>query len=205
MKDNYGVFIIESLRSDDYFDGETLRDILELSKIDVRYEWVETNEELNSRLTDFSESRFRYLHISCHADSNGLELTNDNLSNEEFGKMIKGKIKNRRIFFSACKAGNLKLASIAIKNGAYSLVGSPIDLHFVKHALFWASFFHVINEYDNNKMKKAEINYFLKACVNLFYIPINYYAYIEKHRTEKLRSIKIRPEMKTVNKILKIK
>ena len=205
MKNNYGVFIIESLRSDDYFDGEVLKDILELAKVPVRYEWVETKEELENKLSDFAKSRFRYLHISCHADYEGLRLTNDGISNEIFGKMTKGKIKNKRVFLSACKGGNRNLASVLIKNGAYSLIGSPNDLHFDKAALFWASFFHVVNEFDDKKMKKAEIRHVLKSCVDLFYIPINYYTYIETKRNKMMRRLKLRPEKKVDNRIVRIK
>ena len=205
MKDYYGVFIIESLRSEDFCDGEALKEILELSKIDVQYEWIETKEGLKNKIEKFAESRFRYLHISCHADFKGLKLTNEEVSNKEFGEIINDKIKNRRIFLSACKGGNRNLASIAIKNGAYSLIGSPIDLHFDKAALFWASFFHVINEFDDEKMKKAEIRYVLKSCVELFYIPINYYTYIEKSRDKIMRRLKIRPEQKTDNRKMKMK
>jgi hypothetical protein len=205
MNDKYGVYIIESLRSEDYFDGETLKDILELSKIDAKYEWVESKEEFKNKLSDFFESKYRYLHISCHADYQGLELSNCVISNKEFGEMIKGKIQNRRIFLSACKGGNRNLASIAIKNGAYSLIGSPINLHFDKAVLFWSSFFHVINEFDDRTMKKKEIKEVLKSCSDLFYIPINYYAYIENQRNVKMRRIKIRPDKKSDNRIINIR
>jgi hypothetical protein len=204
MKDKYGVYIIESLKSEDYFDGENLKDILELSNIKVKYEWIETKDELNNKLSEFSISKYRYLHISCHADYNGLELTNDKIGNDEFGKLIKDRVQNKRIFLSACKGANLNLASIAIKNGAYSLIGSPNNIHFDKAALFWASFFHIINEFDDEKMKKLEINYVLKSCVDLFNIPINYYTYIERYRETKMRRIKIRPEEKIDNRIIKL-
>lgn len=197
MGNQYGVYIIESLRSGDYFDGYTLKEILELSGIRVEYKWVETKEEFINALQNFEKTKLRYLHISCHADYEGLELTNDEITNAEFENLVKGKINNKRIFLSACKGGNKHLASIAIKNGAYSLIGSPIDLHFDKAALFWASFFHVISEYDNQKMKKLEITYVLESCVDLFNIPINYYAFIRNNRKNQMKRAKVRPNKKT--------
>lgn len=204
MSNKYGVFIIESLRSNDFFDGKMLKEILDLSKINAKYVSADTIDELKLRIDEFEQSEFRYLHLSCHADYSGIQLFNENVTNAELENLLKGKIENKRVFLSTCKGGNRDLASRLIKNGVYSLVGTPINLDFDKAALFWASFFHVINKFDDQSMKKIDIKYVLKSCVNLFDIPINYYSFVKNHNKSKMRRYKVRPGIRTDNRILKI-
>jgi hypothetical protein len=172
----YGVYIIESLRSDDYFDGETLHDILKLSDIPSRYKWVESIEDLKNKLKLFGLSNYRYLHISCHADETGIEINGEELSNKELQELTSKYLKDKRVFLSACKGANLDLASkLIIENGAISVIGTPINLRFDKSTLFWPSFYHAMNEIDNTKMRKEDITNILRKCVDLFEVPINYY------------------------------
>ncbi len=48
MRNKYGVFIIESLNDDDYFDGKILKEILELSQVNVQYRVVKDKLEFES-------------------------------------------------------------------------------------------------------------------------------------------------------------
>jgi len=192
IKTKYGVYIIESLRSDDYFDGQTLHDILEMSKIESTYKWVESIDDLKRVLKLFIISKYRYLHISCHADEYGIEINGDSISNEELQKLTSAHLKDKRIFLSACKGANLDLASkLIIQNHVLSVIGTPTDLRFDKSVLFWPSFYHAISEIDNTKMKKNDIRDILRKCVDLFEIPINFYS---KYLTSKdyLWRLKIR-------------
>jgi hypothetical protein len=137
----FGVFIIESLRGDDYFDGKTLAEILNLSHIPVTYKWADTKENLIIQLKLFKKSNMRYLHLSCHADEQGIEINSDFISNKELQDMFDGILNKRRIFMSACKGANRDLATrVIMANGAYSLIGTPINLRFDKSALFWPAF-----------------------------------------------------------------
>lgn len=200
----YGVFIIESLRGGDYFDGENLSEILELSKISNVYRKVLSREDFITAINEFNKSNLRYLHISCHADMNGIEINGDDISNSELSVIFKNKINKKRIFLSACKGGNRNIATAVVaKCGCQSVIGTPIDLYFDKAALFWPSFYHVINCADANKMNKNSLSSTLKRCVDLFEIPINYYHGINgdfKH----LRRYKFRHDKMTTNKIIKI-
>ena len=202
MKRIYGVFIIESLRGTDFYDGETLSDILSLSMIENVYRWIECEEDLNKAIEEFGRSGFRYLHFSFHGDYTGIQLTNNYLTNSEFVDIIKNHLMDIRVFISACKGGNRELSGKIIKHGATSAIGIPLNVSFDKTTLFWPSFYHVINEHNIDAMKRVDIIGFLEACSGLFKVPINYYSFIKKHRTSKFRRVKIRKGQLTENKIL---
>ena len=204
MKEIYGVFIIESLKDCEYFDGKVLEGILKLSNVKVEYRRVYDKKELKNQLEEFSESGFRYLHISCHATNEILDLSHDTVFYEEFEELIADKVEDKRIFLSACDIGNRKFASMLIKHGAFSVIGSPIELRFDKAALFWASFFHIVTEIDKSTMKRFGIKFALKSCVDLFNIPINYYSFVENNRKNKMRRLKIRPNHKLDNRIINL-
>ncbi|THD30703.1 MAG: hypothetical protein DI588_14840 [Flavobacterium johnsoniae] len=200
----YGVYIIEFLRDGDYSDGDNLHEILKLSCIPTKYEWVDTKEDLQLALENFERSKYRYLHISCHADETGLEINSDEITNAEFERMTKGKLKNKRLFLSACRGANRDLASrIVSNNKAYSLVGIPVNLYFDKSALFWPSFYHLVNEIDEKKMRRLQIIDVLKKLVNLFNIPVNYYSRIN-NSPDYMRRLKIRVG-RTDNRRIKVK
>jgi hypothetical protein len=181
-----------------------MHEILKLSLIKTKYKWVDNKEEFKKALLDFNKSNFRYLHISCHADETGLEINGDEIANIEFQKMTKGFLNNKRVFLSACKGANRQLATLVVSsNNAYSLVGIPTNLDFDKSALFWPSFYHLINEVDSEKMKRLQIIDIIKKLVDLFNIPINYYSRINNNKSY-IRRLKIRPGF-TDNRKLKVK
>jgi hypothetical protein len=84
---------------------------------------------------------------------------------------------------SACEAGNLDLAGKLItKNRIYSLIGSPEPIRFDKSLLFYPTFYHLMNELDEKKMMKKELRKSIRGGVNLFNIPIHYYAFLRSGR-----------------------
>ncbi|MFZ1291904.1 MAG: hypothetical protein WAR79_17535 [Melioribacteraceae bacterium] len=195
----YGVFIIESLRSGDYFDGESMSQILELSSINNFYREVISKEDFIKAINEFKNSNFRYLHLSCHSDMEGIEINGENISNYELSILLKNKITRKLIFLSACQGSNRMMASaLIIKCGGQSLIGTPVDLSFDKAALFWPSFYHVINNLDKTKMNKQNLDLVLKRCVDLFEIPINYYHGIKDY-PDYLRRYKFRSNKRTSN------
>lgn len=204
MKTKYGVFIIESLRSTDFCDGDSLNEILKLSQINSIYRWIESKEGLTKAIDEFKKSEYRYLHFSFHADNYGIELTNDDLSNSEFVGILDGSLKNKRVFFSSCKGGNRDLAAKLIRKGVYSSIGTPMNIGFDKAAIFWPSFYHIINEHNFDTIKKIDLNIVLKGCSKLFKVPINYYSFIKNKRNSKIRRINIRDGLIVDNRILNI-
>jgi hypothetical protein len=199
----YGVFIVENLRGEDYFDGENLHEILDLSRIKNIYREVHDKEEFVEALNEFKLSNLRYLHISCHADMDGIEINGEEITNFELSEIFKNKIKKRRVFLSACRGGNRNIATAVQKCGGQSVIGTPIDLHFDKAALFWPAFYHVINCVDSEKMNRKSISGTLKKCVDLFEIPINYYHGINGE-PKRLRRYKFRPTKRTINSKISI-
>ena len=199
----YGIFIVENLRGVDYFDGENLHDILNLSHIKNEYREVLDKDDFVKAISEFNLSNLRYLHLSCHADMNGIEINGEEITNFELSKIFKNKIKKRRIFLSACKGGNRNIATAVQKCGGRSVIGTPIDLDFDKAALFWPAFYHVINCIDSSKMNKQSISNTLKKCVDLFEIPINYYHGISAE-PRYLRRYKFRHNMRTANNRIKM-
>lgn len=199
----YGVFIVENLRGEDFFDGYNLHEILNLSKIKSIYREVHDKDDFIESINEFKKSDYRYLHISCHSDTDGIEINGDEISNLELSKIFKNKINKKRIFLSACKGGNRNIATAVIRCGGQSVIGTPINLYFDKAALFWPSFYHVINCVDDSKMNKQNISSTLKKCVDLFEIPINYYHGI-KAEPKYLRRYKFRHNQRTTNNRIKI-
>lgn len=200
----YGVYIIEALRADDYAIGENLRDILDLSNMVVLHQWADTKDDLHRHLKDFKRSKLRYLYITCHANSTGIFINSEHISNKEL-QALTGNIKDVRIFMSACQGANRDLANRLIgKCGGLSLIGTPIDLDFDKAAIFWPSFFHIMKELDEKKMSRKLISSTLKKLVDLFKVPINYYSKI-KDEPKYFRRLSIRAGKPSKNTKLIVK
>ena len=148
-KNRYGVFIIETLSLEDEkngrLDGQILKDILDLCEIPNDYYYIRTSHELEEIINEFEESKLRYLHLSCHASESQIAFTFENLFFREVAEIIGSKLKNKRIFISACEASNFEFAKCIIpKFGCTSLIGSPDKINFDKAAVFWSSFYHLM-------------------------------------------------------------
>jgi hypothetical protein len=144
------LFIIESLRLDDEEqgsqEGEILARMLRLSgKEKTKYFYIRTERELDEIIDLFDESRYRYLHISCHADRKGMATTFDNISHVELGRKLESCLEGRRVFVSACEMANETLAGALLKKtGCYSLIGPAKEIGFDDAAAFWISFYHLM-------------------------------------------------------------
>jgi hypothetical protein len=188
----YGVFIIESLHLGDEPDAKVMNKILNMSNIVTLYNYAHSVAEFERLLEEFKKSNFRYLHLSCHADSKGLEIDGEDYTNQRLANFLKGGMNNKRLFMSACQGANRSLANkVIIGSGAMSLIGTPTDLYFDKAVLFWPSFYHVINKLDSEHMNRKILIKTLQKCTDLFGVQINYYSKIKKE-PKALRCLKIR-------------
>jgi hypothetical protein len=203
----YGIYIIESLKSadlkpDEQFDGEILDDILKVCGIQHEYEHVGTISDFKQAIENFNNSDFRYLHLSCHADYEAIKLGDEKVSYEDLSLLFKGTLNKKRVFMSACKAGNSNLAQLLIiANGAYSVIGSPISKDFDDFLLFWASLYKLISRKDENvdKIDKKALIDNIKKCSDLFSVPINYYSFVrngKKWSDKFIREIVFTPNKK---------
>lgn len=202
----YGVYIIESLDEEDYWDGEGLYQILELTRIKCEYKNVLSKEDFISKISDFEKTDFRYLHLSFHGGEEGVSINGEDVSYDELSRIINPVIKKKRVFISSCRGSNRKLAAnLIVRGNCQSLIGCPIDLRFDKAALFWPSFYHVINMVDSKRMDQKIITSTIQKCVDLFRIPINYYHTLPKKPANHIRRVKFRPNKWRDNRVIKIR
>lgn len=76
-------------------------------------------------------------------------------------------------------------------------------MEFTKSVLFCPSFYHIVNEYDQNKMRREALIETLQKCVDMFGIPINYYSKIN-NTTTYIRRLKIRRGLAIENKKISV-
>ncbi len=174
------VFILESLRLDDEkherFEGRVLRGILNLSEKPAAYYYIRTARELSRLMAVFDSSNFRYLHISCHANSKGMSTTFDSVSFRQLGEILRPHLNHRRLFLSACEMATKDLA-IEILEGSdcYSLIGPAETVTFSDAALLWSSFYHLMFKTDESVMRGKWIRTHLKSTATLFGVRMNYF------------------------------
>jgi len=175
------VFIIESLGFDDEkkdrFEGKVLSNILTLNGIESEYYYMRTKQELEEIVDKFDESKYRYLHISCHGSPNSMETTLDSVPFKELGTILSPCLDKKRVFISACEMVNKKLANALIDNSnCYSVIGPSEPVEFSDATIFWASFYHLMFSKNESAMKRYEIKNVLKNITKLFDVPVNYYS-----------------------------
>lgn len=176
------VFIIESLHPDDEgngrFEGSSISHILRLHGKNPKYEYVRTREDFEAAVQRFSSSRYRYLHISAHADAEGMCTTNqDEIDYDELAELLKPHLKGKRLFLSACSMVHGDMAKEIIpKTGCYSVVGPKEDIKFSTAAVFWPAIYHLMFSHNGSAMKHRELKENLKRVTDLFEVDIGYYS-----------------------------
>jgi hypothetical protein len=143
------VFIIESLEFDDeakeLYEGNVISQMFRLSGKECRYVYIRTRAELEALLEQFWDSRYRYLHLSCHANSTEMGTTLDRITFPELGKILEPYLDKRRLFLSACKMSCRDLAKELLPHsGCYSVLGPAAKPYIADAAIFWASFYHTM-------------------------------------------------------------
>lgn len=182
------VFIIESLYLEDEkgkrHEGDVLSRMLHLAgKKKTQYYYIRTKRELDEIIDIFDESDYRYLHVSCHADRNGMATTFDNVSFAELGEMLRPCLDRRRVFVSACEMATQKLAAQILKDtGCYSLIGPRRKIAFDDAAAFWVSFYHLMFKINTHNMKRDVLQERIKTLSAIFEEPINYFASSTKNK-----------------------
>jgi hypothetical protein len=184
------VFIVESLREDDELkerqEGSFLSHILRLEGKETIYRYVRTKKQLAGAFEEFSDSNFRYLHVSCHGDETGIELSSgEQPSMQELCRMLRPHLAKRRVFFSACGLVTKKFAAELLPGSkCYSVIGPSDTLSFGEAAIFWASFYHLMtkgklrnNRYVRPKsMKQRTIAPRVTQLSSLFDVEMKYFC-----------------------------
>jgi hypothetical protein len=175
------VFIIESLTLEDELlkrqEGKILSRMLSLmEKRETEYYYIRTERELDKIIKIFGKSRYRFLHLSCHADDEGIATTLDDVTYESLGKKLAPHLKGRRIFVSACEMANSKCAKALFQDtGCNSLIGPAEKINFDDSAAFWVSFYHLMFKHDYGKMQHAKLNDYVRELAKLFGERFNYF------------------------------
>jgi len=181
------VFIIESLTRDDFdngrCEGDIITRILKMGGRSPEYFYTQTFEEFHQALVAFSESNYRYLHISSHGASDHFLFQFGEVYFNQFSGMVRDFLSHKRIFVSACEAvshDNHELANAVLRNtGCYSLIGSAEPIDFDDAAMFWSTFYYLAyqNQGEKTKFNRDLIVTQLRKLTDLYPLKINYYSY----------------------------
>lgn len=174
------VFILESLELEDETEerreGAVLASVLKMCGKNPLYYYIRTKTEMEYMATVFEKSGYRYLHISCHGGDTSLNTTLDSISYKDFANIFKGRLKDRRLFVSACSAGNPNFAEIVHgRNNNIISVAAPAKNIYFDHAVaFWSAFYVKSFSVNANSMKSDRIMEVLGALADLFGEPMHY-------------------------------
>ncbi|MCW2365866.1 hypothetical protein M2341_001313 [Sphingobium sp. B7D2B] len=176
------IFIIESLGPDDEgngrLEGPIIAHIARLHGKNPTYRYVRNRKDFAKAVRAFSKSNYRYLHISAHADDEGITTTNlEDVTNAALAKMLGKQVAGRRIFFSACSIIHEKMAAEIIPpTKVFSVVGPREDIGFAQAAVFWTALYHLMFEHDALAMKRAALIKNLKKVASLCDVEIGYFG-----------------------------
>lgn len=176
------IFIIESLNPDDEgngrFEGPHIAHIARLHGKNPVYRYVRTRKDFKKAIKAFVRSDYRYLHISAHADEEGIATTNrDEVSNAELGEMLGVGFANRRLFLSACSIVHKEMArQIIPATQCFSVVGPRQDIGFAEAVVFWPALYHLMFTVDARSMKRAALAANLRKVASLFDVEIGYFS-----------------------------
>ena len=175
------LFIVESLHFEDEddndFEGHALSSILHLSRIENKYFYIRTEQELIELIDKFHELRYRFLHISCHGNKKSIGTTLDSIPFKRLGNILAEMLPGKRLFLSACSAVNDDLADILFnKTGCSSIIGPDDTVNFDDAAIFWSSFYQLMFKQNPRAMKQSRLEKTLKELVALHKIPMKYYT-----------------------------
>lgn len=176
------VFIIESLNPDDEgngrFEGSIISNMLRLHGKEPKYRYVRTRKEFESAVKAFAHSRYRYLHISAHGNTQGMCTTNQEAINyEDLADLLKPSFKRKRLFLSACSMVHCRMAKHLIQETeCHSVIGPADDIEFHKAAIFWASLYHLLFLNNPDKMNHTQLKNTLSKAENLFEVNMKFFA-----------------------------
>lgn len=168
------LFIIESMHDDDedagFFEGVRLAQILRLAGRKPKYFYVQDERELELLIPVFRQSNYRYLHFSCHGDNLGFDLTNGSISFDTFATIFEGALDVRRLFVSACEAGqkNLVQALHQKTRGIQSVTAPKVKIDYDHAAAIWAAFYLSLLEKTEGACSHWDITSRISLLMKLF-------------------------------------
>jgi len=175
------VFIIESLDFEDEreerYEGKILSSILALSGKKCAYYYIRTKRELEAVLGHFTESTYRYLHLSCHGNANGqtMHTTLEAIPFGKLGPIIRPHLRGKRLFVSACSMVNDDLAQIVMPDSrCCSILGPAEKIGFNDAAILWASLYHVLLSSGAERITNSGIKQKAQEVANMYQVQMTY-------------------------------
>ncbi len=174
------VFIVESLgladEAGERREGAVLAAVLKMCGKNPLYYYIRTRAELELMAKEFEDSGYRYLHISCHGGDKSLELTLDSVSYREFAQIFRRRLSNRRLFVSACSAGNERFAAaVSARNKDLKSIAAPSnDIQFDHAVAFWSAFYVKTFSLNADSMNSDRIVGVLGPLAELFDEPVHF-------------------------------
>lgn len=168
------VFIIESLGLDDEAnarrEGAVLAAVLKMCGKNPLYFYIRTKAELKHMAKLFVRSGYRYLHISCHGGDECLEMALEPVTYREFAQIFANRLRNRRLFVSACSAGNKQFAELVRKRNKdiMSVAAPSKDIRFDHAVAFWSAFYVKTFSLNSKSMNSERIEQVLKPLAGIF-------------------------------------
>ncbi|MEQ8407305.1 MAG: hypothetical protein RKH07_03425 [Gammaproteobacteria bacterium] len=180
------VYIIESLDPDDEgngrFEGSIISRILKLHGKAPKYRYVRTRKDFEKAVVQFGKSDYRYLHVSAHAEPEGMCTTNqDEIDYDDFAEIINPHMRNRRLFMSACSMVHEDLAKEIIPaSGCYSVIGPRTDIKFTDAAVLWTILYHQLFSENYKLISHQALKKCLVETTKLLNIEIAYFSKSKK-------------------------
>lgn len=168
------VFILESLTFEDEtarrYDGLLLRDALQLCGKSPEYYYFRSTSELPALMDRFKQSRYRYLHLSCHGSASSVSTTLDVLTYDQFATYLGNYLPLRRLICSACELGNADFtrAIASVNKGMHSIVAPSSAIYFAEAAVLWSALYVSLFASDENAIKTADLIGRLRLLSKLF-------------------------------------
>ena len=160
-KTEAAVCIVESLNfldEDTRKEGEIISRTLTMSGKDSHYSYVRTTAELKAFMWEFGNSKFRYLHVSCHGNVDAFFVTTGEMTGKKFASILAPHVRGRRIFLSTCLATDSTFANALLPtSGCLSILGPVGEIDPDDAAIFWTAFYHLRFKHNPNSMKHSDV------------------------------------------------
>ncbi|MED4351052.1 hypothetical protein P9265_01725 [Schinkia azotoformans] len=175
-----GVFIIESLDLENeeqgLFEGRVLREILNMLGVETAYVYIRTKKELKIMIKRFEKLNYKYLHLSCHGNQEGIAMTLDKYAFpfSEFSDMFDYYGDSKRLFLSSCsvmKEDNISKELLDTR--LLSIAGPTTEIDFSDAAIFWASFYHQMFRENDSMMDNKHLKETLDKLSKTFDVDIS--------------------------------
>ena len=135
------------------------------------YRKVKDADDFENALNDYKQSKYRFLHISCHGNKSQVFFEEGMVDYLGFGNLFANhSLPVTRIFFSACCLGNLALskAIITANKAVHSIVAPTQKIPFDLALIAWSSFYVKAFGWNKDGISENTILMTMRQIANLF-------------------------------------